>query len=62
AWIGCPLTELEWTVYHKTIACIDDLGVESVISGVRRVISIRTISTMQVKRCAQRGCQLFAIT
>ena len=32
--------------YHKTISCVDDLGVESVISWVRRLIYIYTISVM----------------
>ncbi|KAH9317622.1 hypothetical protein KI387_019391, partial [Taxus chinensis] len=34
----------------------------SVISRVRRAVSIRTISAMQLKWCARQGCQLFAIT
>ncbi|KAH9296682.1 hypothetical protein KI387_044262 [Taxus chinensis] len=48
--------------YHKTISCVDDLGVESVIVGVRRPVSIRTISAMQLKRCVRWGCQMYAVT
>ncbi|KAH9289786.1 hypothetical protein KI387_033903, partial [Taxus chinensis] len=33
-----------------------------VISGVKRPVSIHTISAMQLKRCVRRGCQLYAIT
>ncbi|KAH9295706.1 hypothetical protein KI387_039294, partial [Taxus chinensis] len=45
----------------KVISCVDDLGVESVIVGVRRPTSIHTISAMQLKRCARRGCQLYVV-
>ncbi|KAH9293649.1 hypothetical protein KI387_041147, partial [Taxus chinensis] len=39
-----------------------DLGVESVISGVKRPVSIHTISAMQLKQCVRRGCQMFTVT
>ncbi|KAH9306800.1 hypothetical protein KI387_011204, partial [Taxus chinensis] len=38
-----------------------DLGVESVISGVRRPLSIRTISAMQLKRCVRWGSQMYVV-
>ncbi|KAH9291070.1 hypothetical protein KI387_044641, partial [Taxus chinensis] len=58
-WLSAHRPRVDY--FHKTIACIDDLGVESMISGVRRLISIHIIFAMQLKRCAQRGCQLYPI-
>ena len=41
---------------------MDDDGISRVILGVKRPISLRMISAMQLKRCMGKGCQLFAIT
>lgn len=46
----------------KTVECLDDLGRKVEIVGVQRPISLRMISTMQLKWCMRRGYQLFAIT
>ncbi|GLJ16907.1 hypothetical protein SUGI_0291790 [Cryptomeria japonica] len=46
----------------KIVECFDDLGREVEIVGVKRPISLRMISSMQLKRCMRRGCQLFAVT
>ena len=41
---------------------MDDDGISREILGVRRPISLRTISAMQLRRCMLKGCQLFLIT
>lgn len=46
----------------KIIKCIDDFGASKSISGIKRPISIRTISPKQLQRCLQKGCKLFAIS
>ena len=61
---------MDWLYAHnakmdcrqKRVECVDDDGISRVILGVKRPISLRMISAMQLRRCMQKGCQLFAIT
>jgi hypothetical protein len=47
--------------YHRnTFTCLDGDGKQSIIKGVPRPISIRDISSLQLKRCFRKGCQLYA--
>lgn len=46
-WLSTHMARVD--CYHKVISCADNFGVESVISGVRKPISIHTISIMQLK-------------
>jgi hypothetical protein len=47
--------------YHnKTFTCLDEEGKQSTMKGVPRPISIREISSLRVKRCFRKGCQLYA--
>jgi len=52
AWIDC---------YGKRILGINDEGEVIQIRGIRRKVSLRYISAMQVKRCLRKGCQAYAI-
>ena len=47
---------------HKRVECVDEFGISRVIFGVKRPVSLRMISAMQLRRCMRNGCQLFAIT
>ena len=42
--------------HSKTFACHDGDGKQSIVKGVPRPISIREISTLQLKRCFRKGC------
>ena len=61
---------MDWLYAHsakmdcrqKRVECVDDDGISRVILGVKRPISLRMISAMQLRRCMRKGCQLFAIT
>ena len=63
------ILDMDWLNQHqaiidcssKVIQCIDDLGSRKFISGIKRPISIRTISAKQLKRFLRKGCKLFAI-
>ena len=46
--------------HNKTFTCLDEEGKHSTVKGVPRPISIRDISTLQLKRCFRKGCQLYA--
>lgn len=61
---------MDWLYAHsakmdcrqKRVDCVDDVGISREILGVKRPISLRMISTMHLRRCMRKGCQLFAIT
>ena len=52
AWVDC---------YGKRILGLNDEGEVIQIQGIKREISLRYISAMQVKRCLRKGCQAYAI-
>jgi hypothetical protein len=45
--------------HNNTFTCLDGNGKQSTMKGVPRPISIREISTLQLKRCFRKGCQLY---
>jgi hypothetical protein len=46
--------------HNKTFACLDGNGKHSIVKGVPRPISIRKISSLQLKSCFRKGFQLYA--
>jgi hypothetical protein len=46
--------------HNKTFTCLNEEGKQSLVKGIPRPISIREISSLQLKRCFRKGCQLFA--
>jgi hypothetical protein len=46
--------------HNKTFTCLDGNGKQSTVKGVPIPISIRDISSLQLKRCFRKGCQLYA--
>jgi hypothetical protein len=46
--------------HNKTFVCLDGNGKQSNVKGVPRPISIREISTLQLKICFRKACQLYA--
>jgi hypothetical protein len=45
--------------HNKTFTCLDGNRKQSTMKGVPRPISIREISTLQLKICFRKGCQLY---
>ena len=46
--------------YNKNFECLDEEGNLRVVRGIPKVISIRKISTMQLKKFCRKGFQLYA--
>ena len=47
--------------FEKRVLCVDDEGRSVEIHGVRRKMSLHFISTMKVKWCMRKGCQLYVV-
>jgi hypothetical protein len=45
--------------HNNTFTCLDGNGKQSTVKGVPRPISIREISSLQLKRCFRKGFQLY---
>ena len=61
--IGMDWLEMHHVIldcHNKTFACIDEEGKQSTVKGIPSPISIREISTLQLKRCFKKRCQLYA--
>jgi hypothetical protein len=47
--------------YHnKAFTFLDEEGNLRTVQGIPRVVTIREISTLQLKKCYRKGCQIFA--
>jgi hypothetical protein len=45
---------------NKAFTCMDEEGNQKIVQGIPRDVAIREISTMQLKNCYRKGCQLCA--
>jgi hypothetical protein len=45
---------------NKRFTCLDEEGNQVTVRGIPRAVVVREISAMQLKKCYQKGCQLFA--
>jgi hypothetical protein len=62
------LIGMEWLDQHhaildcrnKEFTCFNEEGNQRSIQGIPRAVTVREISTMQLKKCYRKGCQLFA--
>jgi hypothetical protein len=45
--------------HNKTFTYLYEEGNQSMVQGISRPISIRNISSLQLKRCFRKGCQLY---
>ena len=46
--------------YNKTFECMNEEGNLLVVKGIPKLISVRQVSTMQLKKFCRKGCQLYA--
>jgi hypothetical protein len=46
--------------HNKTLTSLDEEGKQSTLKGIPRPISIREISSLQLKNLFKKGCQLYA--
>jgi hypothetical protein len=47
--------------YNKSFTCVDERGNIINIKGVSRPVSIREITTLQVKICIRKGCKILVV-
>jgi hypothetical protein len=45
--------------YNKAFTCLDEEGNLRMVQGIPRPISVREISTLQLKRSSRKGCQIY---
>jgi hypothetical protein len=46
--------------HNKNFTCLDEEGKKRTLKGIPRPISIRDVSSLQLKRCSRKWCQLYA--
>jgi hypothetical protein len=46
--------------HNKRFRCLDEEGNWKIVQGILKVVAIGEISSMQLKKCYRKGCQLFA--
>ena len=47
--------------YDKTFTCMDDNGNTIKVKGIPRKVTIREISSLQMKRSVRKGCTVFVV-
>ena len=47
--------------WDKTLHCVDEEGKPFILKGKPKAISVRQISTLQLKRTARKGYQVYAV-
>jgi hypothetical protein len=47
--------------YHKTLECVNEEGRKITLQGIQKPVSVRQISTLQMKKYCRKGCPLYAI-
>jgi hypothetical protein len=58
-WLVAYKIKLEF--YHKTLECVNEEGRKITLRGIQKTVSVRQISTLQMKNYCREGCPLYAI-
>jgi hypothetical protein len=61
AWIGWKTHKVKLDCYHKTFECVDDEGNLRTMKGISKPISIRQVSTLQLKKYSRKGYQMYVV-
>ena len=46
--------------YNKTYTCLDEEGNIVTTKGINRLIYLRQVTTLQLKKCFRKGCEIYA--
>jgi hypothetical protein len=46
--------------YNKYFTCLDEKGHLKTVQGIPREVTTREVSTLHLKKCFRKGCQIFA--
>jgi hypothetical protein len=58
-WLASYKTKLD--CYHKTLECVNKEGKKITHQGIQKLVSVRQISTLQMKKYCRKACSLYAI-
>jgi hypothetical protein len=58
-WLASHKAKLD--CYNKTLECEDEEGKKRTLQGIQNHVSVRQISTLQMKKYCRKGCPLYAI-
>jgi hypothetical protein len=58
-WLASHKARLD--CYHKTLECVSKEGKRMTLQGIQKPVSVRQISTLQMRKYFQKGCSLYAI-
>jgi hypothetical protein len=58
-WLAACKIKLD--CYHKTLECVNGEGRKMTLQGIQKIVSVRQISTLQMKKYCKKGCPLYAI-
>jgi hypothetical protein len=47
--------------YHKTLECVSKEGKRMTLQGIQKPVSVRQISSLQMRKYFQKGCPLYEI-
>jgi hypothetical protein len=58
-WLAIYKAKLD--CYHKTLECVSEEGRRITLRGIQKPVSVRQISTLQMRKYCRKGCPLYAI-
>ena len=58
-WLATHRPKLD--CYHKTLENVSKEGKKITLQGIRKPVSVRQISALQIRKYCQKGCPLYAI-
>jgi hypothetical protein len=58
-WLATHKARLDY--YHKTLECVRKGGKRITHQGIRKLVSVRQISALQMRKYFRKGCTLYAI-
>jgi hypothetical protein len=58
-WLATHKAKLD--CYHKTLECVSKEGKRITLQGIQKPVSVRQISTLQMRKYCRKGCPLYAI-
>jgi hypothetical protein len=58
-WLASHKTKFD--CYSKTLECENEEGRRVTLQGIKKHVSVRQISSLQVKKYCRKGCPLYAI-
>jgi hypothetical protein len=58
-WLATHKSKLE--CYHKTLECVSKEGKRITLQGIRKSVSVRQISSLQIRKYCRKGCPLYEI-